>query len=123
MDSIQSFPISYVAELINVHPETLRVWERHGIIKPQRKSGKRLYSGTDLKKLQFIKKLISNEQYTIPAITHFLHLYPCWEMENCPSCMQISRTVTCAKPCWKEDGAYCKVSGDEYLCSECEYQC
>lgn len=42
------YPIDIVSELLNVHPETVRVWERYGIIQPQRRGGKRFYSEADL---------------------------------------------------------------------------
>jgi len=48
------YPIGIVSELLNVHPETIRVWERYGVIKPKRRSGRRYYSETDLKRLRFI---------------------------------------------------------------------
>ena len=121
MNSTPVFPISIVSESLHVHPETLRVWERYGIIKPQRRSGKRFYSETDLRRLQFIKKLIE-EKLNLPAIRHYLQLYPCWQMEDCPSCMRVSKFVVCAKPCWREEGAYCQVYGNKETCLECEFQ-
>lgn len=121
MDNMPFFPISAVSELLNVHPETLRVWERHGIIKPQRKSGKRFYSETDLKKLNFIIRLMT-DQLNLPAIRYYLRLYPCWEMDDCPSCMRISELSTCKKPCWREEGMYCQVYGNKDMCLDCEFQ-
>jgi len=113
------YPISVVSELLNVHPETIRVWERYGIIKPQRRSGKRFYSDMDLKRLRFIQKMIA-EQLNLPAIRHYLQLYPCWYIDYCPSCMRVSKNVSCAKPCWKEQGLFCQVYGNEGLCLECK---
>lgn len=115
------FPISIVSEMMNVHPETVRVWERAGLISPQRRSGKRFYSQNDVLRLRFIKKLMS-DQLNIPAIRHYLKLYPCWNMDTCPSCMSVSRDAACSKPCWKEEGSYCQVDGNKDLCSNCEYR-
>jgi DNA-binding transcriptional MerR regulator len=114
------FPISIVSELLKVHPETIRVWEKNGIIKPQRRSGKRFYSETDLKKLRFVQRLMT-EQLNLPAIRHYLRLYPCWEMEECPSCMHVSRFNKCSKPCWKEEGLYCQNDSSEDLCLSCSH--
>jgi len=61
MKNLPVFPICVVSELLNVHPETVRVWERYGVIKPQRRSGKRFYSETDLKRLRFIQRLIAEK--------------------------------------------------------------
>jgi MerR family transcriptional regulator/heat shock protein HspR len=121
VDNLPLFPMGVVSELLKVHPETIRVWERYGIIKPQRRSGKRFYSEIDLLRLRFIKRLIT-DKLNLPAIRHYLRLYPCWQMDDCPSCMQVSKLIACAKPCWKEENVYCQVSGNEETCLNCEFQ-
>lgn len=113
------YTIGVVSELLNVHPETVRVWERYGVVKPQRRSGKRFYSETDLKRLRFVQRLI-DEALNLPAIRHYLQLYPCWQLDGCPACMHRSELV-CAKPCWKHEGSYCEVSGNEDACLNCEF--
>ncbi|WP_456410792.1 MerR family DNA-binding transcriptional regulator, partial [Oceanithermus sp.] len=41
--------ISVAAELVDMHPQTLRLYERKGLIRPKRSSGKtRLYSERDI---------------------------------------------------------------------------
>ncbi len=109
MENLPVFPISVVSEMLDVHPETLRVWEKHGVIKPQRRSGRRFYSETDLKKLRFIQGLIAHG-LNLPAISHYLLLYPCWQLDSCPACMHRTRLVVCAKPCWKEEGTYARYT-------------
>ncbi|GAI66979.1 unnamed protein product, partial [marine sediment metagenome] len=47
------YPIGIVSELLDVHPETIRVWERYGVIHPYRRNGKRFYSDNDLERLRF----------------------------------------------------------------------
>ena len=120
MENLPLFTIGVVADLLSVHPETIRVWERHGIIKPQRKQGRRYYSEIDLKRLRFIQSLIA-ENLNLPAIQHYLRLYPCWQMDNCPDCMHHSTSPHCSKPCWKEEGTYCQLYSDDDACSTCEY--
>ena len=115
------YPIGVVADLIDVHPETIRVWEKNGLVQPARRSGKRFYSETDLKRLQFIKRLISQD-LNLPAIRHYLQLYPCWQLNNCPGCMNRTDQASCAKPCWQEEGTYCQVNSSEDLCSTCQYR-
>ncbi|MDD4465323.1 MAG: MerR family transcriptional regulator [Dehalococcoidales bacterium] len=117
-NEIPLYPISSVAELLEVHPETIRIWEKHGIIKPQRKGGKRFYTETDLKRLIFIKKLL-DDHLNLPAIRHYLKLYPCWYMQDCPRCMRSSKYGICSKPCWKEEGTFCQVSADQNSCANC----
>lgn len=49
------FPISVVAQMLGVHPQTLRLYERVGLISPGRTKGKtRLYSQRDLDRLRVI---------------------------------------------------------------------
>jgi DNA-binding transcriptional MerR regulator len=121
MENRPVYSIGVVSELINVHPETIRVWERYGVIKPQRRSGKRFYSETDLKRLRFIKRLIT-EELNLPAICHYLRLYPCWQLDGCPACMHRSELAVCAKPCWKEENTYCQAYASEDSCSKCEFR-
>lgn len=121
MEDRPVYPIGIVSELLNVHPETIRVWEKYGVVHPPRRNGKRFYSDNDLKRLQFIQKLIG-EGLNLPAISYFLHLYPCWYQKECPVCMYRSKRTGCAKPCWKEEGMYCLVSVNEDLCTSCEYR-
>ncbi len=50
--------ISAVAERYGVHAQTLRLWERHGLICPSRTEGKtRLYTDDDLERLEVILQL------------------------------------------------------------------
>ena len=121
MSELPLFPIGVVSELLHVHPETIRVWERNGVIKPQRRSGRRFYSETDLKRLRFIQKLMTKE-LNLPAIRYYLRLYPCWQLDGCPACMHRSELTTCGKPCWKEEGTYCLVNGNEDTCSKCVFR-
>ncbi|MFW6136479.1 MAG: MerR family transcriptional regulator [Candidatus Aminicenantaceae bacterium] len=52
------YHISSVARMFNVHPQTLRLYEREGLLQPSRSEGNtRLYSDEDLKKLEFILNL------------------------------------------------------------------
>ncbi len=50
--------ISVAAELAGVHPQTLRIYERRGLVQPQRTSGNtRRYSEQDIERLQAIQAL------------------------------------------------------------------
>lgn len=115
------YPMGIVTELLNLNPETIRVWERYGVIHPPRRSGKRFYSENDLTRLRFIQKLIE-EGLNLPAVRHYLRLYPCWQLDDCPVCMHRSERVGCAKRCWKEEGTYCISYINTDLCSSCEFR-
>jgi len=49
--------ISVVAEMLSVHPQTLRLYEKEGLITPRRTRKQRLYSEEDIEKLNFILQL------------------------------------------------------------------
>jgi MerR family transcriptional regulator/heat shock protein HspR len=52
------FMISIVSEMLGIHPQTLRLYEREGFIKPKRSVGNtRLYSEEDVEKLEMILRL------------------------------------------------------------------
>jgi MerR family transcriptional regulator, heat shock protein HspR len=52
------FAISVAAELAGLHPQTLRIYEREGLVEPARSSGgTRRYSGEDVERLRLIAAL------------------------------------------------------------------
>jgi len=51
------FVISVVSEMLDVHPQTLRLYEREGLITPHRTKRARLYSEEDVEKLAMILRL------------------------------------------------------------------
>jgi MerR family transcriptional regulator/heat shock protein HspR len=51
------FLISVVSEMLHVHPQTLRMYEREGFVKPRRLAGQRLYSQSDVERLGFVLSL------------------------------------------------------------------
>jgi MerR family transcriptional regulator/heat shock protein HspR len=52
------YMISVVSEMLGIHPQTLRLYEREGFIKPKRSGGNtRLYSDEDVEKLEMILRL------------------------------------------------------------------
>jgi len=107
---------------MDVHPETLRVWEHHGLLKPPRRNSRRLYTDDDRKRLSFIQGLL-DKGLNLAGVAHHLSFYPCWFRDDCPKCMRRSTRQGCAKPCWKEDGTFCQVSFEEQDLSErCDYK-
>ena len=62
------YHISSVARMYNIHPQTLRLYEREGLLKPSRSEGNtRLYSQEDLERLEVILNLIRDLQPHIPG--------------------------------------------------------
>ncbi|MFC1925372.1 MerR family transcriptional regulator [Chloroflexota bacterium] len=123
MKPLQNYPlysIGVVSELLGVHPETIRLWEKAGIAQPpQRRSGKRFYSEKDYKRLQFVHTL-AQEGLTVRAMLYYLRLYPCWKTMECASCLHSSARNASTKPCWQESGTYCQVANNENPCTSCK---
>ena len=66
--------ISVAAELAGVHPQTLRIYERKGLIEPSRTEGRsRRYSDRDIELLQHIQEL-TNEGVGLAGVKRILEL-------------------------------------------------
>jgi MerR family transcriptional regulator/heat shock protein HspR len=56
-EELPIYLISIVSKMLNVHPQTLRLYEREGFISPKRTKRQRLYSEKDVEQLNFILQL------------------------------------------------------------------
>jgi MerR family transcriptional regulator, heat shock protein HspR len=56
-EELPIYLISIVSKMLNVHPQTLRLYEREGFIRPKRTKRQRLYSEKDVEQLNFILQL------------------------------------------------------------------
>jgi MerR family transcriptional regulator, heat shock protein HspR len=55
------YVISVAAQILGVHPQTLRLYEREGLVEPQRTGGKiRLYSERDIEKIRCVMRLTND---------------------------------------------------------------
>jgi len=69
------YHISSVAKMYNVHPQTLRLYEREGLLKPSRSEGNtRLYTEEDLKQLKFILSLTRDLGVNLAGIEVILNM-------------------------------------------------
>ena len=67
--------ISAVAEMYEIHPQTLRLYEREGLLKPSRTEGNtRLYTDEDLERLEFILSLARDLGVNISGIAIILQM-------------------------------------------------
>jgi MerR family transcriptional regulator/heat shock protein HspR len=70
-----AYMISVVAEMYEIHPQTLRLYEREGLLKPSRSEGNtRLYTEDDLKRLEFILSLARDLGVNIAGIGIILNM-------------------------------------------------
>jgi MerR family transcriptional regulator/heat shock protein HspR len=69
------FMISVAAELANLHPQTLRMYESRGLIEPKRSSkGTRLYSQDDVEKLRRIQAMTAELGLNLAGVERVLRL-------------------------------------------------
>ena len=69
------FMISAVAQKYNIHPQTLRLYEREGLLKPSRTEGNtRYYTDADLARLEFILSLARDLGVNISGIAIILQM-------------------------------------------------
>ncbi len=67
--------ISVAARLLDMHPQTLRKYERLGLVRPARTLGAmRLYSDEEIERLRFIKRLVEEEGVNLAGVQHLLAL-------------------------------------------------
>jgi MerR family transcriptional regulator/heat shock protein HspR len=70
-----AYMISAVAEMYDIHPQTLRLYEREGLLKPSRTEGNtRLYTDEDLERLEFILSLARDLGVNISGIAIILNM-------------------------------------------------
>jgi MerR family transcriptional regulator/heat shock protein HspR len=69
------YMISVAAELVGMHPQTLRLYETKGLVRPSRTpGGTRLYSDTDLERLRLIQRLTGELGLNLAGVEHVLRL-------------------------------------------------
>jgi MerR family transcriptional regulator/heat shock protein HspR len=70
-----AYMISAVAEMYEIHPQTLRLYEREGLLKPSRTEGNtRLYTDEDIERLEFILNLARDLGVNIAGIAIILQM-------------------------------------------------
>ena len=75
MDDRPRYMISVAAELVGMHPQTLRIYEAKGLVTPRRTAGNtRLYSDADLERLRLINRLTQELGLNLAGVEHVIRL-------------------------------------------------
>ena len=114
------YTIGVVAEQFNISVHSLRLYEAEGLIIPYKtKTGRRLYSVSDVNRIACIREMIENRGLNLAGIKSLLALVPCWELLPCSeearkTCDAYTNTTS---PCWsaKHKGDICNAQS----CREC----
>jgi MerR family transcriptional regulator/heat shock protein HspR len=69
------YMISVAADLVGMHPQTLRIYENKGLVRPKRTPGNtRLYSERDLERLRLIQKLTTEFGLNLAGVEQVLRM-------------------------------------------------
>ena len=75
MDDRPRYMISVAADIVGMHPQTLRIYETKGLVRPKRTpGGTRLYSERDLERLRVIQQLTTQLGLNLAGVEHVLRL-------------------------------------------------
>jgi MerR family transcriptional regulator/heat shock protein HspR len=75
MDDRPRYMISVAAEIVGMHPQTLRIYEQKGLVRPRRTPGNtRLYSEHDLERLRLIQGLTTEYGLNLAGVEAVLRL-------------------------------------------------
>jgi MerR family transcriptional regulator, heat shock protein HspR len=74
-DDRPRYMISVAADLVGMHPQTLRIYEQKGLVRPKRTAGNtRLYSDSDVERLRLIQQLTSEVGLNLVGVGQVLHM-------------------------------------------------
>ena len=74
-DERPRYMISVAAELVGMHPQTLRIYAQKGLVRPKRTAGNtRLYSDRDVERLRLIQRLTNELGLNLAGVERVLHL-------------------------------------------------
>ncbi|MGD9590268.1 MAG: helix-turn-helix transcriptional regulator [Pyrinomonadaceae bacterium] len=72
---VKTYTISAVAEMYDIHPQTLRLYEREGLLKPSRSDGNtRLYVDADLERLEVVLSLTRDLGVNLAGVEIILNM-------------------------------------------------
>lgn len=97
------YKIGEISRKLNISVETIRMYEREGILLTNKTSqGQRVFNNDDLKWIRCIRRLIKDEGLNLEGIRRLLALMPCWKLRPC----QLEELEDCPafhgdlRPCW-----------------------
>lgn len=124
------YSIGTAARMLGVSVQTLRLYERRGLILAQKSSGnQRLYSPSDIERLKCIRTSINKHKISIEGIRRIQSMVPCWENVQCPmeQRLECPAFISSDAGCWTynhktnvcagRDCLHCKVY---LLAGDCE---
>jgi MerR family transcriptional regulator/heat shock protein HspR len=121
IDNLESalYPIGVVAEMLDVNEQTLRVYEKNGLINPCRRNRDRYYSANDIIWLKCLRRFIKEDGLNLKGIEKLLKVVPCFEISPCENCSDCTAYRKRGLPCASSPNAS-SIPVNEQLCLRCE---
>jgi MerR family transcriptional regulator/heat shock protein HspR len=83
-NSTPLYSIGTVARMLGVSVETLRMYERKGLVLVHKSEGnQRLYSESDVERLRCVRIAIRDKKISVEGIRRLQSMIPCWDYINC----------------------------------------
>ena len=83
MQTVARYRIAEASRRVGLHPRTLMLYERLGLLVPQRRGHQRRYSDDDLRWLGCIREINHKGGVSLAGIRAFLRYLPCWALRGC----------------------------------------
>ena len=116
------YRISDASRRVGLHPRTLMLYERLGLLVPERRGHQRRYSDNDLRWLGCIREINHRGGVSLAGIRAFLSYLPCWALRSCA--LRSARDVRPGRfDCGAAADAVRQVLDGQALegCKECGY--
>ncbi len=78
------FSIGTAANILEVHPRTLKIYEKEGLIKPFTRAGRRYFSINDIQWIACLRNMIHDHGISIASVKRILMFTSCHEIVGCP---------------------------------------
>lgn len=78
------YSLREAAEMMNVHPQTLRKYLAEGLIRPVRQGSRWMFSQKDILWTECLRSMIHTKKISIPGLRKLLRIVPCWMAATCP---------------------------------------
>lgn len=109
------YTIGVAAELLGVHPRTLRIYEKKNLLLPARRANWRFFSERDLVWARGIRYLLHNVGMSVAGLQRVLALIPCWELLPCSE----AERQSCPKAEDKRNSCWAVAPRPDNKCYNC----
>ncbi|TMJ05745.1 MAG: MerR family transcriptional regulator [Bacillati bacterium ANGP1] len=74
-DDLPVYVISVAADLLGLHPRTLRIYEEKGLVQPARRNHQRLYSERDLERVRMIRRMTQEMGLNLAGVRVLMEIH------------------------------------------------